>query len=256
MTRPVLLVMLAWLALPAAVRAEHDAPLSVLFLGNSYTRFNVLPQLVRRLGRGPDTQPRLRVEAHARAGYTLRMHWRSPEVRRAVRSGRYTHVVLQDHSLRPLDRAEEFTDYVTRFAQAAERAGTRTVLYETWPRRPGDRLYRTHATVHDPQQMLGRVGDAYRELAHALGASVAPVGLAFLQGLGAHPEIELYRADGTHPSWAGSFLAACVLYGTLTGEDPRVTEYHPWEVDAGTANALRQLAAEALSAPVPDVAAQ
>jgi hypothetical protein len=33
--------------------------------------------------------------------------------------------------------------------------------------------------------------------------------------LGAHPEVELYDRDGSHPTAAGSFLAACALALTL-----------------------------------------
>jgi hypothetical protein len=33
-----------------------------------------------------------------------------------------------------------------------------------------------------------------------------------------HPD--LYDADGSHPSIAGSYLAACVLFATLFGESP------------------------------------
>jgi hypothetical protein len=33
-----------------------------------------------------------------------------------------------------------------------------------------------------------------------------------------HPD--LYDTDGSHPSLAGSYLAACVLFATLFGESP------------------------------------
>ena len=32
--------------------------------------------------------------------------------------------------------------------------------------------------------------------------------------------VALYQADGSHPSLQGSYLAACILAGTITGSEP------------------------------------
>ncbi len=61
-----------------------------------------------------------------------------------------------------------------------------------------------------------------------LGASVVPVGTAW-QKLGAkHDKPVLHAEDGSHPTVAGSYLAACTFYATLFGGDP--TEF---ETDVG-----------------------
>ena len=48
---------------------------------------------------------------------------------------------------------------------------------------------------------------------------VAPVGRAWERAL-RDPAMTLHDPDGSHPSPAGTYLAACVLYATLTGESP------------------------------------
>ena len=48
---------------------------------------------------------------------------------------------------------------------------------------------------------------------------VAPVAIAWSAVARSRPEIALYAADGSHPTAAGSLLAACVLYGVLF-QDP------------------------------------
>ena len=68
-----------------------------------------------------------------------------------------------------------------------------------------------------------------------------------MPALAAAPELQLYRADRTHPTLAGSFLAACVLYGAITGGDTRAAVYTPYELDPASATALKQIAAEALA---------
>ena len=49
---------------------------------------------------------------------------------------------------------------------------------------------------------------------------MAPVGIAWENCLRRHPGIALYQADGQHPTEAGSYLAACVMYCTLFGKSP------------------------------------
>jgi hypothetical protein len=238
------------LTMPPARRARASAPLSpmrVLLVGNSYTRFNVMPRLLARLSQSvPGAQP-LAVDAEANGGFTLRMHWRAGRALSLIRSGRYERVVLQDHSLRPIDRPEEFAEYVARFTHAIEAASARAVLYATWPRHPSARLYREHTSVRTFDEMAARVGGAYRSAAALLSASLAPVGPAFERALLAHPELALYKPDATHPTIAGSFLAACVLYGTLTGVDPRQSSYVPYELDPASAALIKATAAETLA---------
>jgi hypothetical protein len=57
----------------------------------------------------------------------------------------------------------------------------------------------------------------------------------------------LYDEDGSHPSIRGSYLASCVIIGTITGE--AVNKYN-WEapgIDIRVQERLRQVAATTLS---------
>ena len=72
-------------------------------------------------------------------------------------------------------------------------------------------------------------------MAETLGVGLSPVGLAWEIVRRERPEIELYIKDGSHPSYAGSYLAAAVGYLTLFKEpfkadtpvrlDPEVAKY-------------------------------
>jgi hypothetical protein len=244
--------------LPAPGRAELEPVTRVLLVGNSYTHFHSLSRQIERLAASSGTP--LRVDAVTHGGYSLRMHWMKSAARARIASGGYRYVVLQDHSLRPVDHRDEFDDYGQRFARLAADAGAKPVLYQTWPRAPRSRFYIERGTPRSADEMAAQLDRAYSALAARQGALLAPVGRAFSAALAAHPELELYGRDGTHPSWAGSYLAACVLYGTLTGRDPRSASYVPWELPAEQAPALRALAAKVLdgqrvqpepSAPLP-----
>ena len=71
---------------------------------------------------------------------------------------------------------------------------------------------------------------------------MAPVGLAWQQVRREHPEIGLWDPDGSHPSRAGTYLAACVLYATLFGESPEGLSF-TGHVPGGEARALQRTAA-------------
>ena len=144
-----------------------------------------------------------------------------------IRHGHYDFVVLQGHSLSAVDHPDELDEYAERFEHLIAETGARTVLYQTWPRKHGSREYEKNEHVHSFDEMAARVDDVYTSLAARLGARLAPVGRAFVHAVDDEPAIELYRSDDSHPTPAGSFLAACVLYGALTGEDPRGSRYVP-----------------------------
>src|SRR5262249_21988674 len=73
--------------------------LRVLMIGNSYTMHHSLHAMLQRLAAGVDGGPRFLVDILARGGYSLRSHLRRTETMNRIKTGHYTHVVLQGHSL-------------------------------------------------------------------------------------------------------------------------------------------------------------
>ena len=94
--------------------------------------------------------------------------------------------------------------------------------------------------------MHAEVSQVMEQLAVRLEAPLAPVGSAWLVARREDPTLALHRADGTHPALAGSYLSACVLYGTLTGRDPREASYRPYPLSRARARRIREIAAAAL----------
>ena len=213
----------------------------MLFVGNSFTRMNQLDRLVRRLAEhDPGAMP-LRARRETRPGCTLRRHWIARNAIAQIRNGGYTHVVLQGHSLRPLDRPDELAEYARRFDQEIDRAGASTVLYSTWARHPSSRFYQRREGL-DPKTMQEQIDDVYGRLAEELGAEVAPVGDAFLAAQRELPSVRLHGRDGFHPTEVGSFLAACVFYRTLTGRAATESSWAPFGMPADVAETLKRLA--------------
>ena len=85
--------------------------------------------------------------------------------------------------------------------------GAKTVLYMTW------------APQHAPEtQRL--ITDAYTSIGRELDATLVPVGSVWQTFLKKNDQPVLYDNDGSHPTLAGSYLAACVFLATLFKENP------------------------------------
>jgi hypothetical protein len=248
---PALALLCASVALvfPGGGRASDlDAreTMRVLFVGNSYTRFNDLPRMVGELSRSTPAGPRLQTSRETQGGYDLRRHWNRRRVRQRIERGRFDAVVIQGHSLAPIRQQDRTSEYARRFSQHVQASGARMILFQTWARHPRSRVYRRYG-LRGPGEMLDRIDAFYRDISRELSVPVAPVGRAWQRAADELPDASLHRRDGTHPALAGSYLSACVVYGTLTGRDPRQATWHPWRMPPAQAARIRAIAAQSLA---------
>jgi len=143
--------------------------------------------------------------------------------------------------------------------------GAQTMFYLTWGRRNGDD-YNTYL-YPDYMTMQARITKGYFEYVKATSTPerptyVAPVGLVFqsiyqdeLQkhGPNYNPSnstesffYQLYDVDGSHPSLAGSYLAALTIYASLTGGDPRTVTWIPQDLEAAMAQQVQVAVAKTI----------
>lgn len=183
----------------------------ILFLGNSFTFFNDLPDMVGRL-LGAETCRNLR------GGAYLYQHIDPADelctiTRRLLTEERWDYVVLQDQSQGPITDPEAFHQAVKTLAPMIRAAGGKPVLYETWAYEEGtDTLASTGLTF---EAMQAGLTEGYRAAAQANGALIAPVGQAFAS---ARHTSHLYDADHYHPSAAGSRLAAETIAAVILAD--------------------------------------
>ncbi len=186
--------------------ARSDRPgLRVLFVGNSMTYYHGMPQMVEKLAiGGAGTEPLFAV-SYTRPGWTLEEAAADDRLAQLIQSVPWDALVLQEQTGRATASADWLRYKTIPYAQELQRPiaahGGRTLLYMTWyTRSEGD-------------------------LGSLLSTSVAPVGSALGEAHWRRPELPLLESDGHHPSLAGSYLAACVFYATLTGQDPTRSSY-------------------------------
>jgi len=188
-----------------AKRARSIAPLKALFIGNSFTARNDLPGLIQQLAatRGKCMQHRL-ISA---GGASLRAHWNAGEALKVIQTEGYDLVVLQEQSTLPVKNSTRMHENVRLFDEAIKAAGSNTVLYMTWARR--------HAA-----ESQNAITDAYNTIGRELSATVVPVGVVWQRFLQEHDQPVLHDRDQSHPTLAGSYLAACVFFTVLFKESP------------------------------------
>jgi hypothetical protein len=195
---------------------SRTACVRVLFLGNSYTYVNDLPTVFRDLARAGGRNVETGMVANG--GETLAQHAASSDSLGAIRGSPWQFVVLQEQSeipaLASAWQTQMFPAAETLVATIRSVAAT-PVLLETWAHRDG-----LPDQGLDYAAMQAAITQGYRSLGATLGVAVAPAGEAWQSVLQANPTIALWQADGSHPSPAGTYLAACVLYDRIFDASP------------------------------------
>jgi len=192
----------------SAPAAPKLPPLRVLFVGNNYTFDNGgIPAALTAMVHAKGQRDILAVSSVG-GGKTLQWHWEQGTARESVaHRGPWDYVVLQDFSTRPVDDPSAMFAYVRKFDELIRQAGPKTVLFMTWAR------------LNEPENETVIV-QAYNKIGRELGATVARVGPAWERVLDEKPSIKLHMEDRSHPTPAGTYLAACVFYATLLNDSP------------------------------------
>ena len=84
------------------------------------------------------------------------------------------------------------------------------------------------------------ITDAYASIGREIGAMVVPVGRIWWRFVPKHESPALHDKDQSHPTLAGSYLAACAFLVTLFGKSPLEIEFVPKGLSAADAQRLRK----------------
>lgn len=205
----------------AALNQVHAGDtLRTLFIGNSYTYVNNLPDVISQMAASDGNT--LIYNISAPGGSTLQQHCNNSATRNLIQQGNWDYVILQEQSQLP-----SFPDYqveteVYPFARRldslvhAYNPCARTVFYMTWGRKNGDQQncagFPPLCTYEGMDSLLQL---RYTAMADSVNAYLCPVGHVWHDIRNINPALELYQADESHPDPAGTFVAACSFYALL-----------------------------------------
>ena len=183
----------------------------ILFVGNSYTYYNSLPELVKSLSNEKYPDRVVETQLISQGGATLQRNWEEGKARQVIKSDHWDYVILQEQSRLGMGvviddefyfgQTDLFFEYARKFDIEIKEAGAKTVFFMTWSRE----------IQPEKQEILTY---AYATIAKELDAVLAPVGLVW-DKLRTNSQFNFYVEDGSHPSPMGSYLAATTIFSTL-----------------------------------------
>jgi len=239
-------------AQPAPKVKDAGQVRTLLYVGNSFFYFNdSMHSIVLRLVAAGDPQNRAQYRATSVTISGSGLNWHDMEAYFKPGGGMasysftadnkvvfnkfdkpYDAVLMNDCSQCPVhpQLKDLFHEYARKHSQTALKYGAKPMFFMTW-------------AYQDAPEMTQQLAEQYTIAGNANDALVVPAGLAFAKAIQRDPKINLYNADKRHPSPAGSYLAACVIYAAVHGKNP-VGNSHKGGLDPKVADFLQQVAAD------------
>ena len=191
-------------------KSEKES-LSILFIGNSYTYYNSMPQLFEAMAENKFPNKEIVTKFLGGGGVTLKEHWEYGIAASEIKNGNWDFVVLQEQSMLGTEiiieneslvgNPNEFFKYSKLFNQIIVQTGASTVFYLTW------------SSKQKPEQQK-YLDYAYMTIAKELKSKIVPVGIVW-DKVRENKNFDLYQTDGSHPSIYGSYLGAMILFTTI-----------------------------------------
>lgn len=217
----------------------------ILFVGNSHTFYNRLSEMfvniINSQGHKSD------VRELSSGYYTLKQYADTDDqggalLDKTLSKLNWDFVILQENTSNALSSvADEEMFPPSRILDEKIRAsGGQSAFLMTWAPKDGLRAGLKKRSCETVQSDLA---STYTAIAKELDALMIPAGVGFMRSAQEHPDIELWDKDGYHPSPAGSYLTACILYSVIFQESPVDCPYIA-DLDAEVALKLQKLAAD------------
>jgi len=221
--------------------------LDILFIGNSYTYANSMPQMVSEIALSfGDT---LNFESSTPGGATFNVHSTNTNTLNKISQKPWDYIVLQAQSQEPSFSPTQVANDVFPYAQIlidsieSNSTCTEPIFFMTWGRKYGDQqncqFYPPICTYLGMQQ---RLRESYLDMTFNHNATCSPVGICWKESIAQDSTLNLFSPDNSHPSIYGSYLAACSFYSTIFKKPSLGSDYIPNGIDTSTAIFLQTIA--------------
>ena len=166
--------------------------LRVLFLGNSYTAVNQLPELTANLSTG--TNKILIYDSYTPGGCTLEEHSTNASALDKIRLGNWDYVVLQGSSYHIAFESQHYLirPHIERLDSMIHDncPATETIFFMDWAMKDGVYWNSQTYSYGDFQQ---RIASGTKIMADQQGMIIAPIGWAFKTVIDDRDDIELFH---------------------------------------------------------------
>lgn len=212
---------------------------TILILGNSRTFYHDMPSMIRDMADSAHSPTKYEIEVQALEGASFESLWGDSRTQDLL-GQRWDDVILQGESRGQATDVlkQSFLTYGMKLIDAVHPTSGAPRLVVNWDYGPelfdggdpdGTGRAAYFAAVQAGTKLLGE----------RTGAHLVNVGRLWAYVRTDHPETGLTE-DGNHPSLAGSYLFALMLYSDLSHQDAGDVTYVPPGLDVAAAMTLRQ----------------
>ena len=206
---------------------------SLMFIGNSFTYYKDIPDLVYNMIKADNVQ--VYVNSDTEGGRFL--HQALVNFEKDFDGKYYTHVILQEQSGGMISNFNQFKNSILEYNERIDKTHTEIILYQTWSDEP--------YLLSGDSSRQDLITKAYNDVAILIGSKVSRVGEAFFECHKKYSDIDLYKEDeetGHHQNINGAYLSACIHYHNITGKKAQNNTYIPSSIDEDTAKKLQKIA--------------
>lgn len=177
----------------------------VLFVGNSFTYFHNLSQVVTSMSKTQNIV--IETRQSTVGGSDLGQHWKSEkgtQTRKMLEESKWDYVVFNNHSRSALDTPDAFMDYGKKFAELVRQKGAEPIFMMTW------------AYESNPL-MQAEITRMYKKLCEETKSDYVPCGPLFAAARKWRPDLDLFD-DDKHPSSNGTYLLGLAFFKYFTNK--------------------------------------
>lgn len=206
----------------------------VLFIGNSFTSQNDLPNIFHQLAQGAGKN--VLIASHMPGGISVgdtaqgaAAHMNNPVVYNLIRSNDWDYLILQDNQGRfclpygqfspsslVIEGHLKIRDSLLYYHPCAH-----MIWYTGFGPKNGYPPYGNTGVA-----LIDSIYQNYQFLNDTAHQIIAPIGAAFKRIINQFPNIDLWAGDGVHPSLHGTTLVADVIYSSLFKSSPILSNYN------------------------------
>ena len=172
----------------------------ILFIGNSLTYTNNLPQLMQEYAF--KKEKKINVFCQCLPNYALIDHWNEGIIQEKIKTEGYTHIIIQQGPSSQEEGRMILMEYGAMIKQLADANKATLGFYMVWPARSN-------------YGNFDGVIKNYTDAARVNQAILCPVGQEWKKYFDETKDFSYYSSDDFHPSLKGSIKAAEVIYHSL-----------------------------------------
>ena len=244
-------------------KSEKPKEINVLFIGNSLTYYNEMPQMLQKML--SETNSNIKIDQITFPGISLSRHLdniikessednistrlkregEKTETEKKIQEKKWDIIIMQTGTvavLIPESRKHKTDPAIKKIKALNNNANARYILFNTWTGKVaypkqycysgfmlGDSFNRDEKycspEVINKSQHLTLINESYAALAKENSLELSKHGDIYYKVSGNNPEIKLLE-DDIHPSKLGAFLSACIFYEMITNKDATDLKYN------------------------------